>query len=184
MGAADDGGRLLQRHSRRRGDDCGVAALEPLGRFGSARTAGRSESLGEVIIPSFTFLAAPAAGALLCLPLLLGVTGADLVAESGVDLVHRLDLDTSRRRERIRKGVVNEGISGNTIARLFCPTCGGHVYGHTSARPELRVVRLGALDDPSSVAPQQNIWTASAPSWACLDPSLEQFTGQSAPPPK
>ena len=74
--------------------------------------------------------------------------------------------------------------SGNTIARLFCPTCGGHVYGHTSARPELRVVRLGALDDPSSIAPQQNIWTASAPSWACLDPSLEQFTGQSAPPPK
>jgi dTDP-4-amino-4,6-dideoxygalactose transaminase len=49
------------RSRRRRGDDCGVAALEPLGRFGSARTAGRSEPLGEVIIPSFTFLAAPAA---------------------------------------------------------------------------------------------------------------------------
>jgi hypothetical protein len=73
--------------------------------------------------------------------------------------------------------------SGNIIARLFCPTCGGHVYGHTSARPELRVIRVGALDDPSSIAPQQNIWTSSAPGWACLDESIAQVPGQSAPPP-
>lgn len=74
--------------------------------------------------------------------------------------------------------------SGNTIARLFCPTCGGHVYGHTSARPNLRVIRVGALDDPSSIAPQQNIWTSSAPRWACLDEAIEQIEGQSAPPPQ
>ncbi len=73
--------------------------------------------------------------------------------------------------------------SGNTIARLFCPTCGGHVYGHTSSRPHLRVIRVGALDDPSSVAPQQNIWTSSAPGWACLDPDIEQVTAQPLPPP-
>jgi hypothetical protein len=73
--------------------------------------------------------------------------------------------------------------SGNTIARLFCPTCGSHVYGYTSLRPNLRVIRVGALDDPSSIAPKQNIWTASAPAWACLDLSIEQVTGQSAPPP-
>jgi dTDP-4-amino-4,6-dideoxygalactose transaminase len=35
--------------------------MEPLARFGVAKTASRSEPLGEVIIPSFTFLAAPAA---------------------------------------------------------------------------------------------------------------------------
>ncbi len=72
--------------------------------------------------------------------------------------------------------------SGNTISRLFCPTCGGHVYGHTSARPQWRVVRIGALDDPSSIAPQQNIWTASAPSWACMNPAIEQASGQTPAP--
>ncbi|MEY2659504.1 MAG: hypothetical protein RLZZ123_676 [Pseudomonadota bacterium] len=73
--------------------------------------------------------------------------------------------------------------SGNTNARLFCPTCGSHVYGYTSLRPNLRVIRVGALDDPSSIAPQQNIWTASAPDWACLNQSIQQVAGQSAPPP-
>jgi hypothetical protein len=73
--------------------------------------------------------------------------------------------------------------SGNTIARLFCAVCGGHVYGHTSARPHLRVIRVGALDDPSSIAPQQNIWTSSAPAWACLDAGIEQVSEQPAPPP-
>lgn len=73
--------------------------------------------------------------------------------------------------------------SGNTISRLFCPRCGSHVYGHTSSRPHLRVVRVGGLDDPSSLAPQQNIWTSRAPDWACLDPAIEQVLAQPVPPP-
>ena len=40
---------------------CPVGALERLSRFGTARSGDRVEPLGEVIIPSFTFLAAPAA---------------------------------------------------------------------------------------------------------------------------
>jgi dTDP-4-amino-4,6-dideoxygalactose transaminase len=35
--------------------------MEQLSRFGMVRSGGRSEPVGEVIIPSFTFLAAPAA---------------------------------------------------------------------------------------------------------------------------
>ena len=42
-------------------EGCEVAAMEPLSRFGVARSGNRSEPMGEVIIPSFTFLAAPAA---------------------------------------------------------------------------------------------------------------------------
>jgi dTDP-4-amino-4,6-dideoxygalactose transaminase len=42
-------------------EGCPVASMEPLSRFGTARSAGRSEPMGEVIIPSFTFLAGPAA---------------------------------------------------------------------------------------------------------------------------
>jgi len=40
---------------------CPVASMEPLSRFAVARTGTRVEPLGEVVIPSFTFLAAPAA---------------------------------------------------------------------------------------------------------------------------
>jgi dTDP-4-amino-4,6-dideoxygalactose transaminase len=48
--------------SRQGGDaECSVNALEPLSRFGVVRSGGRSEPVGEVIIPSFTFLAGPAA---------------------------------------------------------------------------------------------------------------------------
>jgi dTDP-4-amino-4,6-dideoxygalactose transaminase len=40
---------------------CAVGSLEPLSRFGTVRSGARNEPLGEVIIPSFTFLAGPAA---------------------------------------------------------------------------------------------------------------------------
>jgi len=40
---------------------CPVSCMEPLSRFSVARTGSRVEPLGEVIIPSFTFLAGPAA---------------------------------------------------------------------------------------------------------------------------
>jgi dTDP-4-amino-4,6-dideoxygalactose transaminase len=49
------------RSRRAAADSCAVASFDSLSRFGVAKSAGRSEPLGEVIIPSFTFLAAPAA---------------------------------------------------------------------------------------------------------------------------
>lgn len=73
--------------------------------------------------------------------------------------------------------------SGNEVIRQFCPTCGTHLFGRSDARPGFRIVRVGNLDDPSSVRPSMQIWTASAPAWACLDPALEQVEGQPAPPP-
>lgn len=68
--------------------------------------------------------------------------------------------------------------SGNTVTRKFCPECGCHVLGESSGRAGFSVVRLGTLDDPSSIRPVANIWAASAPGWACLDPQLERFPGQ------
>jgi len=44
------------------------------------------------------------------------------------------------------------------------------------------VVRVGNLDDPSSVKPTANIWADSAPTWACMDGMLERVTQQPAPP--
>ncbi len=72
--------------------------------------------------------------------------------------------------------------SGNEITRQFCSSCGTHLFSKSSGRPQFRVVRVGNLDEPSSVRPSMNIWTSSAPGWACLDPALERVEQQPLPP--
>lgn len=72
--------------------------------------------------------------------------------------------------------------SGNEVTRQFCPNCGTHLFAKSSARPQFRVVRAGNLDEPSSIQPSMNIWAASAPSWACLDPALDRVEQQPLPP--
>lgn len=72
--------------------------------------------------------------------------------------------------------------SGNEITRQFCPSCGTHLFAKAAARPQFRVVRVGNLDDASSVKPTANIWTSSAPAWACMDGGLERFEKQAPPP--
>lgn len=71
--------------------------------------------------------------------------------------------------------------SGNTVTRRFCSKCGSQLFSDSSGRPGLTVVRVGTLDEPSSIKPTTNIWVASAPSWACVDQSLDQFEGPPAP---
>lgn len=72
--------------------------------------------------------------------------------------------------------------SGNEVTRQFCPICGTHLFAQSSGSPQFRVVRIGNLDEPSSVPPRMNIWASSAPSWACLDPTLERVERQPSPP--
>jgi hypothetical protein len=71
--------------------------------------------------------------------------------------------------------------SGSVMHRRFCGNCGTHLFSEAEARPHLVFVRAGTLDDPELVRPIATIWTASAPTWACIDASLPQFEGQ--PPP-
>src|SRR5438045_415882 len=62
--------------------------------------------------------------------------------------------------------------SGNRVRRSFCPTCGTPVLSESSGMPDIVVIRVGTLDEPGAFAPKQNIWTASAPGWACVDATL------------
>jgi hypothetical protein len=71
--------------------------------------------------------------------------------------------------------------SGNKMHRQFCPKCGTHVFTGSEARPHMRGVRAGTLDDPEIAKPAVTIWTKEAPSWAVFDPDLPQDEGQ--PPP-
>lgn len=81
-------------------------------------------------------------------------------------------------------GYASRADSGNEVTRQFCPRCGTHLFAMSSARPQFRVVRVGNLDDPSSVQPSVNIWSTSAPAWACMDPALERVDRQAPPPPQ
>ncbi len=67
--------------------------------------------------------------------------------------------------------------SGNVVTRRFCPQCGTQLFSDSTGRQGLTVVRLGTLDDPSAIRPAANIWSASAPDWACMDESLQTFEG-------
>jgi hypothetical protein len=71
--------------------------------------------------------------------------------------------------------------SGNRMQRRFCPTCGTQMFSEAEDRPHLIFVRAGTLDDPELARPSLTIWTAQAPSWACIDASLPREQGQ--PPP-
>jgi hypothetical protein len=71
--------------------------------------------------------------------------------------------------------------SGALMHRRFCPTCGIHLFSEAEQRPLVVFVRAGTLDDPECARPIATIWTASAPSWACIDESIPRIAGQ--PPP-
>ncbi len=79
------------------------------------------------------------------------------------------------------KDYVSIADSGNRMHRRFCPDCGTHLFSAAEARPHLIFIRAGALGYPEIVKPAATIWTASAPSWACIDPDLPRVGGQ--PPP-
>jgi hypothetical protein len=81
----------------------------------------------------------------------------------------------------VLKDYVSIADSGSRMHRKFCPECGTHLFSEAESRPHLVFVRMGSLDDPEIVKPVATIWTASAPSWACIDPALPRVPGQ--PPP-
>jgi hypothetical protein len=95
-----------------------------------------------------------------------------------VNTVFPADAVTVDGEVRWREDVAD---SGNIMHRGFCPECGTPLFSKSSARPHLLIVRTGALDDPELRAPEGTIWTAAAPSWACIDAELPRFDGQ--PPP-
>ena len=67
--------------------------------------------------------------------------------------------------------------SGNHMTRYFCPTCASPIYGESTGNEALVVIRVGTLDDPSSVEPQAVIYTERGCNWDTVDPDLQTFPG-------
>ena len=77
---------------------------------------------------------------------------------------------------------VSNADSGSVMRRSFCPACGTPLFSQSDRRPNLIVVRVGALDDPEIGRPSAFIWTASAPSWGHIDTGLQNYDGQPPTP--
>jgi hypothetical protein len=63
---------------------------------------------------------------------------------------------------------------GSTQTIYRCPSCQIAVYSQY-ARPEVRFLRAGTLDDPASVAPDVHIFTRSKLPWVALPESVPAF---------
>jgi hypothetical protein len=65
--------------------------------------------------------------------------------------------------------------SGGKKQRIWrCPTCQVALYSQYTS-PQIRFVRAGTLDDPSTVAPDVHIFTRSKLPWVVLPESVPAF---------
>ena len=68
--------------------------------------------------------------------------------------------------------------SGNELSLNFCGDCGTSLFSIPSARPNIRVIYAGTLDDPSWVPVKLHIWADSALPWAIGDDGIERVPNQ------
>ena len=72
------------------------------------------------------------------------------------------------------------GITGATVTRTFCPTCGSPLFGKNTKMPGFITLTLGTFDDLESFTPQVAIFARSKPTWDAVDPSVQSFETQPA----
>jgi hypothetical protein len=58
------------------------------------------------------------------------------------------------------------GDSGGTVSRGFYPSCGSHLISYASSRPDLALIKAGALDRSDWLAPLSSLCASSAQPWA------------------
>jgi hypothetical protein len=57
------------------------------------------------------------------------------------------------------------GDSGKPVFRRFCPNCGSGVLAEAEALPDMVIMLVGTLDDPSKYQPGMEIYCKSAQPW-------------------
>jgi hypothetical protein len=68
--------------------------------------------------------------------------------------------------------------SGYPLDRGFCPQCGSPLVVKPHWTRDLIIIVAASLDDPGGFRPQIEMWTRSAPPWACLHPTLPKIKGE------
>ena len=85
----------------------------------------------------------------------------------------KLVIEKGSPKERVRTAD-----SGNDLGINFCADCGTSLFSAPRARPQIRVLYAGTLDDPTWVPIELNIWADSALPWVHMDPKVERVPGQ------
>jgi len=70
------------------------------------------------------------------------------------------------------KGYTVTGTEGATVSRGFCSNCGSPVMSQVAEMPDIRMIKVGSLEDSSWVSPVFSCWTSSAQTWSPADASL------------
>jgi hypothetical protein len=70
------------------------------------------------------------------------------------------------------------GGSGRLIQRGFCGKCGSRVSAHWPAVPQIQIVTVSSLDDPSGFQPATEIWLSRAQPWHPVHPGTTKFEGR------
>lgn len=72
--------------------------------------------------------------------------------------------------------------SGHLITRQFCSVCGTPTFEILELEPDIRLVKVGTLDDATGLKVDATVWTISAQPWAYIDRSTQLF--ERNPPPQ
>jgi len=73
---------------------------------------------------------------------------------------------------------------GNTVTRVFCPTCGSPILGKNTGMPAFVTVSLGTLEDSSDFKPVVAIFARNRKPWDMPDESIQTFEDQPSWKPK
>ena len=74
------------------------------------------------------------------------------------------------------------GDTGAKVGRAFCGACGAPLFSDLEANPDIAVVKVGGLDDPSAFAVQVDMWMAAAQPWHRSHDGAARFEGNPTPP--
>lgn len=68
--------------------------------------------------------------------------------------------------------------SGRPVACAFCPECGTRIYHVPRYVDGVFNVKPGTFDDPSSVQPTREVWTARRQPWVQVTGEVQSFERQ------
>ncbi len=67
--------------------------------------------------------------------------------------------------------------SGNELTSWFCTACGSALFAQNSARPRIRTLYAGTLDNPDMVPVSAHIWIKRKLPWVVLPQQHRTFDG-------
>ena len=65
--------------------------------------------------------------------------------------------------------------SRRPVRRGFCNQCGSQISAHWPTRPQMLIITVSSLDDPSRFEPIAESWLSRAPSWHPVHPNTAKF---------